>query len=98
MLITLPLTGRCGEDVPQSVELEGGGSPRGGLSKTFCGECGSALFGRDPETKVISIVRMAAIDGGPGVRPMARQFVAYAAPWEPIPDDGLPRFDERAPG
>jgi hypothetical protein len=21
-----------------------------------------------------------------------RQFVAYAAPWEPIPDDGLPRF------
>jgi hypothetical protein len=41
---------------------------------------------------------MAAIDGDPGVRPMARQFVAYAAPWEPIPDDGLPRFDERAPG
>jgi hypothetical protein len=73
-------------------------SPPGGLSKTFCGECGSALFGRDPETKEISIVRMAAIDGDPGVRPMARQFVAYAAPWEPIPDDGLPRFDERAPG
>jgi hypothetical protein len=23
-----------------------------------------------------------------------RQFVAYAAPWEPIPDDGLPRHDE----
>ena len=42
-------------------------------------------------------MRMAAIDGDPGVRPMARQFVAYAAPWEPIPDDGLPRFDERAP-
>ena len=39
----------------------------------------------------------AAIDGDPGVRPQARQFVAYAAPWEPIPDDGLPRFDERLP-
>jgi hypothetical protein len=24
--------------------------------------------------------------------------VAYAAPWEQIPDDGLPRFDERIPG
>jgi hypothetical protein len=23
-----------------------------------------------------------------------RQFVAYAAPWEPIVDDGLPRFAE----
>jgi hypothetical protein len=23
--------------------------------------------------------------------------VAYAAPWEPIPDDGLPRFPERLP-
>jgi hypothetical protein len=32
-----------------------------------------------------------------GVRPTARQFVAYAAPWEPIPDDGLARHDERMP-
>jgi len=72
-------------------------SPEGGLDKVFCGECGSALFGRDPETGEVSIVRMAAIDGDPGVRPAARQFVAYAAAWEPIPDDGLPRFDERLP-
>ena len=72
-------------------------SPPGGLSKVFCGECGSALFAWDPETKEVSIVRMAAIDGDPGVRPQARQYVAYAAPWEPIPDDGLPRFDEGFP-
>ena len=39
----------------------------------------------------------APFDGDPGVRPSARQFVAYAAPWEPIPDDGLPRYDERMP-
>jgi hypothetical protein len=25
------------------------------------------------------------------------QFVDYAAPWEPIPADGLPRFPERRP-
>lgn len=69
----------------------------GGFAKSYCVECGSHLFGRDPESGAISIVRMAAIDGDPGVRPMARQFVAYAAEWEPIPDDGLPRFDERLP-
>jgi hypothetical protein len=30
----------------------------------------------------------------PGIRPQVRQFVAYAAAWEPIPDDGLPRHPE----
>jgi hypothetical protein len=24
--------------------------------------------------------------------------VAYAAPWEPIPEDGLPRYPESKPG
>jgi hypothetical protein len=26
----------------------------------------------------------------PGVRPSVHQFVDYAAPWAPVPDDGLP--------
>ncbi len=73
-------------------------APPGGLAKTFCGICGSHLFGRDPVSAEISIVRMAAIDGDPGVRPAAHQFVAYAAAWEDIRNDGLPRFDERLPG
>jgi hypothetical protein len=73
-------------------------TPPGGLAKAFCEECGSHLFGRKPETGEIVIVRMAAIDGDPGVRPEAHQFVANAAPWEAIPDDGLPRFEERIPG
>jgi len=72
-------------------------APEGGFEKVFCGECGSALFGRNPSSGEIVIVRLGAIDGDPGVRPSARQFVAYAAPWEPIPDDGLPRYDERMP-
>jgi hypothetical protein len=72
-------------------------SPPGGLAKTFCADCGSHIFARDLETGEIVIVRMAAIDGDPGVRPAAHQFVAYAAPWEEIPDDGLPRFEERIP-
>jgi hypothetical protein len=33
-----------------------------------------------------------AFHGDPGIRPSVRQFVAYAAPWEPIADDGLPRY------
>ena len=37
---------------------------------------------------------MGAFDTDPGLRPTWRAFVAYAAPWEPIPDDGLPRYDE----
>ena len=37
---------------------------------------------------------MGTFDGDPGIRPSVRQFVAYAAPWEPIPDDGLPRHAE----
>ncbi len=68
-----------------------------GLEKAFCGECGSALFARRPEDGAVTIVRLGALDGDPGIRPSAHQFVAYAAPWEPIPDDGLPRFPERIP-
>ena len=72
-------------------------SPPGGLAKTFCGKCGSAVLARDPETREPVIVRLGAIDGDPGVRPSLHQFVAYAAPWEPIPEDGLPRYDEARP-
>jgi hypothetical protein len=72
-------------------------APEGGWLKVFCGDCGSALFACDPDSAEVRAVRLGAFDGDPGVRPSARQFVAYAAPWEPIPDDGLPRFAERAP-
>ena len=78
-------------------ELLGGWNAGSGLEKVFCGSCGSALFAREPDGGEVSIVRLGAIDGDPGVRPSARQFVAYAAPWEAIPDDGLPRFAERLP-
>ncbi len=71
--------------------------PDGGWEKWFCGDCGSALFSRDPTDASQVGVRLGALDGDPGVRPSHRQFVAYAAAWEPIPDDGLPRFPERKP-
>jgi hypothetical protein len=72
-------------------------TPPDGHEKWFCGECGSAIFTRNPHDHTEVGVRLGAIDGDPGIRPELRQFVAYAAPWEPIPDDGLPRYDERRP-
>lgn len=72
-------------------------APEGGLENVFCGDCGAALLVRVPGTEDLVAVRLGAVDGDPGVRPQARQFVAYAAAWEPIPDDGLPRYDERLP-
>ncbi len=68
-----------------------------GLEKVFCGTCGGHLLARDHDTHAIAIVRLGAIDGDPGVRPAARQFTASTAAWEPIPDDGLPRFEGRVP-
>jgi hypothetical protein len=68
--------------------------PPDGMAKEFCSACGAALWSRNPATGEIGAVRLAAFDGDPGVRPQYRQYVAYAAAWEPIPDDGLPRFPE----
>jgi hypothetical protein len=73
-------------------------APEGGFEKGFCGNCGSALFARDPDDHDVMGARLGTFDTDPGVRPSAHQFTAYAAPWEPIPDDGLPRFTERMTG
>ena len=71
--------------------------PDDGFAKEFCSACGSALWSRNPADPEMISVRMGAFDSDPGIRPSYRQFVAYAAPWDPIPDDGLPRFPERRP-
>jgi hypothetical protein len=71
--------------------------PDGGFEKLFCGECGAHLFSRNPDHPTQLSIRMGAFDGDPGIRPTWRAFVAYATTWEPIPDDGLERFDEGRP-
>lgn len=68
--------------------------PDDGGEKWFCGDCGSSLFGRNLRHADPIGIRMGAFDSDPGIRPSVRQFAAYAAPWEPIPDDGLPRHPE----
>lgn len=71
--------------------------PGGGYAKIFCSSCGSAMWSRHQEDPEVIAVRLGTFDGDPGIRPSLRQFVAYAAPWEPIPDDGLPRYPELRP-
>jgi hypothetical protein len=84
--------------IVQGEELvKGWRHPDGGFEKCFCRECGAHLFSRDPDGSPHMGIRMSAFDRDPGVRPSWRAFVAYAAPWEPIPDDGLERFAEGKP-
>ena len=71
--------------------------PEDGYGKCFCSACGGALWSRHPDDPEILSVRMGTLDGDPGIAPSYRQFVAYAATWEPIPEDGLPRFSETRP-
>jgi hypothetical protein len=71
--------------------------PPDGFAKCFCSACGSALWSRSQDDPGVLSVRIGAFDHDPGIRPQYRQFVAYAASWEPLPEDGLPRYPERAP-
>jgi hypothetical protein len=77
-----------GEDLLRAWE-----PPGGGYAKLFCSVCGSSLFSRAPGQDDLSSVRLGAFDGDPGVRPSFRTHVGTAASWEPIPDDGLPRYE-----
>jgi hypothetical protein len=89
--------------VPGSLRITAGAElirsfePTDGFSKLFCSACGSALWSQSPDDPAVISIRLGVFDQDPEVTLTYRQFVAYAAPWEPIPDDGLPRFPERRP-
>jgi hypothetical protein len=92
-----------GRIAPGSFELLAGAElirdwvPEDGMVKSFCGECGGALWSRSPDDPEPVSIRLGAFDSDPGIRPTARQFTDFAVPWEPIPDDGLPRYGGRVP-
>ncbi len=67
-------------------------TPPDGLPKSYCGECGGHLYSVGSDFRV---VRLGAVDGDPGIRPEWHQWLESAPDWEPIPDDGLPRFAQR---
>jgi hypothetical protein len=71
-------------------------TPAEGSAKSFCSVCGSNLFGGGwPDSELCS-VRLSAIDSGFDGRPEAHTFVRSLAPWETLPEDGLPRYEIRA--
>jgi len=83
--------------IVQGEELVRTFVPEDGWPKAFCSVCGSALWSVNPENRHARGVRFGTFDDDPGVRPQWHQYVAYAAPWEPLPDDGLPRYPEGRP-
>jgi hypothetical protein len=69
--------------------------PAEGSAKTFCGNCGSNLFGGGwPESELAS-VRLSALDTPPERKPGRHIFMRSVAPWESVPEDGVPRFETR---
>jgi hypothetical protein len=89
--------GRAFRLVAGEVALGAWRHPDGGFEKCFCRQCGAHLFSRNPADPAQMSIRMSAFDEDPGVRPSFRAFVAYAASWEPIPEDGLERYQEGRP-
>jgi hypothetical protein len=83
-------------EIEQGRELLTTYQPDEGSAKTFCSVCGANLFGGGwPESEEVS-VRLPAIDTPFDERPQAHTFVRSVAPWETLPDDGLPRHAVRA--
>jgi hypothetical protein len=71
--------------------------PDGGFEKCFCRECGAHLWSRNPDDPSHMSIRFGAFDGDPGVRASWHAFVGTAPPWDPVPEDGLPRYEGRVP-
>jgi hypothetical protein len=70
--------------------------PDEGSAKSFCRRCGSNLFGGGWPVSEQASVRLSAIDSGLEQKPEAHLFVRSVAPWETLPDDGLPRYEVRS--
>ena len=84
-----------GFEITQGAEAIREWRPEGGFPKSFCGECGSALFSGGGD--LVVGVRMGTLDRDPGVRPQHHQWVDSAPAWQAIPDDGLPRYPQARP-
>lgn len=71
--------------------------PDEGTAKTFCSVCGSNLFGGGWPDSEWTSVRLTTLDEPWEGRPEAHIFVRSVAPWETLPEDGVPRYETRRP-
>jgi hypothetical protein len=83
-------------EVKQGRDLLTSFQPDEGSAKTFCSVCGSNLFGGGWPESEHSSVRLSSIDEGLQQKPEAHIYVRSIAPWETLPDDGLPRYEIRS--
>lgn len=72
-------------------------TPDGGWAKSFCSNCGSALWSHNPDTGEPGSVRLGLFDPPHDIRPQWHTYVDYACEWEPLRDDGLERYPESKP-
>ena len=82
--------------VLEGEELLRSYTPGEGSAKTFCSVCGSNLFGGGWPQSEMSSVRLSSFGLDYERKPEAHTFVRSVAAWEILPEDGLPRYDERA--
>jgi hypothetical protein len=63
--------------------------PPDGIPKAFCDRCGGQLYSDGGDHIG---VRLGLLDGDPGIRPEWHQWLDSAPDWDPVPDDGLKRY------
>jgi len=71
--------------------------PEDGSAKTFCSRCGTNLFGGGWPESPLTPVRLPTLDEPFEGTLDVHMCVRSLAPWEELPEDGVPRYDERAP-
>ena len=71
--------------------------PDEGLAKSFCSVCGSNLFGTGWPDSEMAGVRLTTLDEPYEGKPDMHTWVRSVAPWETLPDDGLPRYEQAPP-
>ena len=84
-----------GFEILEGADAIGTWRPPDGIAKSFCTRCGGHLYSGDPGSHPSVGVRLGAVDGDPGIRPRWHQWLESAPDWEPIRDDGLPRFEQQ---
>ena len=69
--------------------------PAEGSAKSFCGVCGSNLFGGGWPDSELASVRLPNLGESYDGQPESHMFTRSVAVWETMPDDGLPRHEIR---
>ena len=71
--------------------------PAEGTAKSFCGTCGSSLFGSGWPDSGMTGVRLSTLEPPYDRKPEMHIWVRTLAPWETLPDDGADRYEQGAP-